>query len=202
MVIQLCGLSSNRSLVLRGVAVPLTLEQRCQKIELLLSDVDGVLTDGGVIFNNEGIEIKRFHIRDGMGVKLWQRVGYRFGIVTGRASHIVKLRAAELSIDLVRQGVDDKWAVVQQIAGELRLSPDQIAFIGDDLPDLPVIARAGLGVAVADAGEEVRRAAHYVTHAGGGQGAVREAIELILKAQNRWAALVQRYGGRAEREEA
>jgi YrbI family 3-deoxy-D-manno-octulosonate 8-phosphate phosphatase len=114
----------------------------------------------------------------------------------------VKLRAAELSIDLVRQGVDDKWAVVQQIAGELRLSPDQIAFIGDDLPDLPVIARAGLGVAVADAGEEVRRAAHYVTHAGGGQGAVREAIELILKAQNRWAALVQRYGGRAEREEA
>jgi 3-deoxy-D-manno-octulosonate 8-phosphate phosphatase (KDO 8-P phosphatase) len=176
--------------------VPLTLEQRCQPIELLLSDVDGVLTDGGVIFNNQGIEIKEFHIRDGLGIKLWQRVGHRFGIVTGRASHIVKLRAAELSIDLVRQGVEDKWTVVQEMLAELKLAPEQVAFVGDDLPDLPVMGRVGLGVAVADAVEELHRAAHYTTRLSGGRGAVRETIEVILKTQGRWPALLQRYGSR------
>ncbi len=180
--------------------MPTTLEQRCQSIELLLSDVDGVLTDGGVIFNNQGIELKEFHIRDGLGIKLWQRVGHRFGIVTGRASHIVKLRAAELAIDLVRQGVEDKWSVVQQMLLELKLAPDQVAFVGDDLPDLPVVGRVGLGIAVADAVEELRQTAHYTTQLSGGRGAVREAIEVILKAQGRWPALIQRYGGRASAE--
>jgi YrbI family 3-deoxy-D-manno-octulosonate 8-phosphate phosphatase len=177
--------------------VPTTLEQRCQPIELLLSDVDGVLTDGGVIFSNQGIEIKQFHIRDGLGIKLWQRVGHRFGIVTGRASHIVKLRAAELAIDLVRQGVEDKWSVVQQMLLELKLAPEQVAFIGDDLPDLPVMERVGLGVAVADGVEELGQAADYVTQLSGGRGAVRETIETILKAQGRWSAILQRYGSRA-----
>ena len=176
--------------------MPPTLEQRCQRIELLLSDVDGVLTDGGVIYNNQGIEIKEFHIRDGLGIKLWQRVGHRFGIVTGRASHIVKLRAAELGIDLVRQGVDDKWPVVQELIAELKLEPEQVAFVGDDLPDLPVIGRVGLGVAVADGVEELHRAAHYTTRLTGGKGAVRETIEMVLKAQGRWSALLQRYGSR------
>jgi YrbI family 3-deoxy-D-manno-octulosonate 8-phosphate phosphatase len=176
--------------------MPSTLEQRCQPIELLLSDVDGVLTDGGVTFNNQGIEIKQFHIRDGLGIKLWQRVGHHFGIVTGRASHIVKLRAAELSIDLVRQGVDDKWSVVQELLADLKLAPEQVAFIGDDLPDLPPMARVGLGVAVADAVEDLRRAAHYTTQLAGGRGAARETIELILKAQGRWSAVLQRYGAR------
>jgi len=180
---------------------PLSIEHRCQRIELLLSDVDGVLTDGGVIFDNQGIEIKRFHIRDGLGIKLWQRVGHRFGIVTGRASHIVKLRAAELAIDLVRQGVDEKWPVVQQMLVELRLVPEQVGFVGDDLPDLPVFSRVGLCVAVADAVDEVRRAAHYTTRLPGGHGAIRETIELVLKAQDRWTALVQRYAGRSERQQ-
>jgi 3-deoxy-D-manno-octulosonate 8-phosphate phosphatase (KDO 8-P phosphatase) len=180
--------------------VPLTLEKRCQPIELLLSDVDGVLTDGGVIFNNQGIEIKEFHIRDGLGIKLWQRVGHRFGIVTGRASHIVKLRAAELAIDLVRQGVEDKWSVVQQMLLELKLAPEQVAFVGDDLPDLPVMGRVGFGVAVADGVEELRETAHYTTRLCGGRGAVRETIEVILKAQGRWKALLQRYGSRASAE--
>ncbi|MEX2016261.1 MAG: HAD hydrolase family protein [Candidatus Hydrogenedentales bacterium] len=166
----------------------------------MLSDVDGVLTDGGVIYNNQGIEIKEFNIRDGLGIKLWQRVGHRFGIVTGRASHIVKLRAAELAIDLVRQGVEDKWPVVQQMLTDLKLAPEQAAFVGDDLPDLPVIGRVGLGVAVADAVEELRRAAHYTTQLPGGRGAVRETIEVILKAQGRWPALLQRYGNRATAE--
>jgi YrbI family 3-deoxy-D-manno-octulosonate 8-phosphate phosphatase len=168
---------------------------RCRPIELLLSDVDGVLTDGGVIFDNQGIEIKRFHIRDGLGVKIWQRAGHRFGIVTGRASHIVQLRAVELAIDLVRQGVDDKLQAVKQIIAEHGLKPEQVCFVGDDLPDLPVLRYVGLAVAVGDGSEDLQRVAHYVTKAHGGHGAVREVIELVLKAQGRWDDLVKKYGG-------
>jgi len=103
------------------------LPQLAQRIELLLSDVDGVLTDGGVIFDNQGVESKRFHIRDGLGIKLWQQAGHRFGLVTGRASQVVRIRATELGIDLVRQGVDDKLTMVQQLLAELGLRPEQVA---------------------------------------------------------------------------
>jgi YrbI family 3-deoxy-D-manno-octulosonate 8-phosphate phosphatase len=171
------------------------LTARCRPIELILSDVDGVLTDGGVIFDNQGIEIKRFHIRDGLGIKLWQRAGHHFGIVTGRASHIVQLRAVELGVDTVRQGIDDKLPAVKQILSERKLSPEQMCYVGDDLPDLPVLRHAGLAVGVGDGCEELHRAAHYVTKAHGGRGAVREVIELILKAQGRWDDLLQKYGG-------
>jgi YrbI family 3-deoxy-D-manno-octulosonate 8-phosphate phosphatase len=171
------------------------LTTRCRSIELLLSDVDGVLTDGGVIFDNEGIEIKRFHIRDGMGIKLWQRAGRHFGIVTGRASHIVQLRAVELGVDLVRQGVDDKLPAVKQIIAERRLKPEQVCYVGDDLPDLPVLRYVGLAVAVGDGSEDLHSAAHYVTKAHGGRGALREVIELLLKAQNRWQDVLRKYGG-------
>ncbi len=171
----------------------MTPEQRAQRIELLLSDVDGVLTDGSVGFDNQGIEIKHFHIRDGLGIQLWRRAGYRFGLITGRSSHIVRMRGAELGIEIVRQGVDDKLAVVRQIARELQLDLEQIGYLGDDLPDLAVIRNVGLGVAVADADEAVRAAAQHVTRLNGGRGAVREAIEWILKAQGRWDDLVQRY---------
>jgi 3-deoxy-D-manno-octulosonate 8-phosphate phosphatase (KDO 8-P phosphatase) len=170
------------------------LTARCRPIELLLSDVDGVLTDGGVIFNNEGIEIKRFHIRDGLGVKLWQRAGHHFGIVTGRASHIVQLRAAELGVDLVRQGVEDKLPAVKQIIAERKLKPEQVCFIGDDLPDLPVLRYAGLAIAVGDGSSDLQQAVHYVTKSPGGHGAVREVIELMLKAQNRWTDVLRKYG--------
>ena len=173
--------------------LPEPLEQRCAQIELLLSDVDGVLTDGGVVFDYQGIEIKRFHIRDGLGIKLWQRAGYRFGLITGRASHIVRLRASELGIEIVRQGVEDKWPAVQQILSELHLSPHQLCYVGDDLPDLPVMLQAGLGVAVADAAGDVCRAASYVTRTPGGTGAIRETIELILKCQGRWDDLIKKY---------
>ena len=161
-------------------------EQRCQSIELILSDVDGVLTDGGVIFDNQGIEIKRFHIRDGLGIKLWQRAGYRFGVVTARNSHIVKVRAAELGIDIIRQGFEQKLPTIREIMQQLRLMPEQVCYIGDDLTDLAAIQTVGLGVAVADAATEVRTSAHYVTKLPGGSGAVREAIEFILKAKQRW----------------
>jgi 3-deoxy-D-manno-octulosonate 8-phosphate phosphatase (KDO 8-P phosphatase) len=170
------------------------LTSRCRPIELLLSDVDGVLTDGGVIFNNEGIEIKRFHIRDGLGVKLWQRAGHHFGLVTGRASHIVQLRAVELGVDLVRQGIEDKLTAVKQIVAERRLKPEQVCFVGDDLPDLPVLRYAGFAVAVGDGSEDVRQGAHYVTKAHGGHGALREVIELVLKSQNRWNDALRKYG--------
>jgi YrbI family 3-deoxy-D-manno-octulosonate 8-phosphate phosphatase len=171
----------------------MTFPERCQQIELILCDVDGVLTDGGVVFDNQGIETKRFHIQDGLGVKLWQRAGHRFGIVTGRNSHIVRLRAVELEIEIVRQGVEDKLPAVRQIAAERGLRLDQVCYVGDDLPDLSAIKAVGLGVAVANACEELRKAAHFVTTCGGGDGAVRETIETILKAQERWETLIQKY---------
>ena len=167
--------------------------KQCQAIELILVDVDGVLTDGSIVFDNEGIEIKRFHIRDGMGVRLWQKAGGRFGIITGRNSHIVNLRASELGIEIVRQGTEMKLTAAREILAELGLTAEQLWYVGDDLPDMSAVRFAGLGVAVADACEEVRQAADYVTTAAGGRGAVREVIELILKAQRRWDDLVQTY---------
>jgi len=173
----------------------MTLDQRCQSIELILADVDGVLTDGQVVLSNQGIETKHFHIRDGMGIRLWQRAGYRFGLVTLRSSQIVKMRAADLEIAIVRQGTADKLATTLEILGELGLAPQQACYVGDDLPDLPVVRAVGLGVAVADAVAELREAAAYVTAAPGGRGAVREVIEAILKAQRRWDNVVQIFRG-------
>lgn len=165
----------------------------CQPIELILSDVDGVLTDGSIIFDNEGIESKVFQIRDGLGIKLWHRSGGKFGVLTGRNSHIVNLRAGELGIDIVRQGTEHKLAAVKEILAELRLAPEQVCYIGDDLPDLPTLHFVGLAVAVGDAAQEVREAADYVTRVPGGRGAVRETIELVLKTQGRWDDLVQQF---------
>ncbi|MGE0605568.1 MAG: KdsC family phosphatase [Pirellulales bacterium] len=171
------------------------LSERCQPIELLLSDIDGVLTDGGVILNNQGIESKEFNIRDGLGIRLFQRAGGKFGLVTGRSSHVVKTRAAELEIELIRQGVEDKLAAVKEIAAESNLELRQIAYIGDDLPDLAVLMQVGLGVAVGDACPEMREAAAYVTALPGGRGAVRETIELILKSQQKWDEIIRKYQG-------
>jgi len=171
-------------------------EARAERIELILSDIDGVLTDGSVVFDNQGIETKNFHIRDGLGIKLWNRAGYRFGMITGRSSHIVRIRAAELGVEMVRQGVDDKLTVTEQIIAELGLQPQQACYIGDDLPDVPPMRLVGLAVAVADGSDDVRRAAHHVTAVPGGRGAVRETIELILKAQGRWDDLIQKFRGK------
>ncbi|MBN1910370.1 MAG: HAD hydrolase family protein [Pirellulales bacterium] len=171
----------------------MSFKHQCQAIELILSDVDGVMTDGGVIFDNQGIEAKRFHIHDGMGIHLWRKSGKPFGIVTGRSSQIVRIRATELEIDILRQGVTNKLAAVEEIQRELDLTAEQICYLGDDLPDVPVMKHVGLGVAVADACADVRRAADHVTQARGGQGAVREIIEAILQAQGRWEDLIQPY---------
>lgn len=162
-------------------------------IELILSDVDGVLTDGGLYFDNEGIETKKFHIRDGLGIKLWQRAGCRFGILTARTSQIVRLRAAELGVDLVRQGFENKLPAAQEMVRQLRLSPEQVCYVGDDLTDLPVMRYVGLGVAVADASSDVRQRADLVTSLGGGNGAVRELVEILLRAKGRWDDLIEKY---------
>lgn len=169
------------------------LEERCREIRLILSDVDGVLTDGGIIYNNDGIETKQFNIRDGLGIKLWQKAGYRFGILTARNSQIVRVRAAELGVSLVRQGCEDKLPACQEIIRQEQLTPEQVCYIGDDLGDIPVIRYVGLGVCVADAVNEARSAADHVVSTPGGRGAVRELVETLLKSQDRWDDLIRKY---------
>ena len=169
------------------------LEDRLRVIRLLLLDVDGVLTDGMVTWDNNGIEQKAFHIRDGLGIKLWAKSGGLTGIVTGRSSHVVAVRAGELGIGIVRQGVSDKRAAAEAILAEHGLGWNEAAFLGDDLPDLACVVACGVGVAVADACRELREAAYIVTIAGGGRGAVREVIERILEARGVWEAAVRRY---------
>jgi YrbI family 3-deoxy-D-manno-octulosonate 8-phosphate phosphatase len=167
----------------------------CAKIELILSDVDGVMTDGGIHVLDDGREMITFHIRDGMGVRLWREAGKRFGIVTGRKLEAIRRRAADLWLDIVHLGVDDKLPAVERIAAELKLSREQVCYIGDDLLDLATIRAVGFGVAVADAVEDVRRAAKYTTSVRGGKAAVREVVELILKNTGRWEDVIGRYGG-------
>ncbi len=169
------------------------LEDRLRAIRILLLDVDGVLTDGMVMWDNNGIEQKAFHIRDGLGIKLWAKSGGLTGIVTGRSSHVVAVRAGELDIGIVRQGVGDKKATVQAILQEHGLDWSEAAFVGDDLPDLACVMACGIGVAVADACLELRQAADVVTTASGGRGAVREVIERMLRSRGVWEASVRRY---------
>ena len=169
------------------------LEDRLRGIRMLLLDVDGVLTDGMVMWDNNGIEQKAFHIRDGLGIKLWAKSGGLTGIVTGRSSHVVEVRAGELDIGIVRQGVTDKKAAVQAILEEHHLAWSETAFVGDDLPDLACVMACGIGVAVADACLDLRQAADLVTTAGGGRGAVREVVERLLRARGVWEASVRRY---------
>jgi 3-deoxy-D-manno-octulosonate 8-phosphate phosphatase (KDO 8-P phosphatase) len=158
----------------------------CKSIRLILSDVDGVLTDGSIIIDNAGVETKSFFVRDGLAIKLWQRAGFRFGLITARNSQIVKLRAAELGLDLVRQGSQDKLLVARELFQQTGVAPQEVCYIGDDLPDLPVMWEVGLSVAVADAVLEVREAATWVMREAGGRGAVRELIERLLKGKGMW----------------
>jgi 3-deoxy-D-manno-octulosonate 8-phosphate phosphatase (KDO 8-P phosphatase) len=168
-------------------------EHNLTKIRVILSDVDGVLTDGRVVLDNQGIESKQFHIRDGLGIRLWQKAGYHFAIVTGRSSHVVQMRATELGIETVRQGVSDKVPVVREILSELGVPPEEACYIGDDLPDVPAMNHVAFAVAPADACAEAREAAQLVTQTTGGNGAVREAIEHLLRGQSRWDELIKKY---------
>jgi 3-deoxy-D-manno-octulosonate 8-phosphate phosphatase (KDO 8-P phosphatase) len=170
--------------------MPNVTAEQFAKIRLLLLDVDGVLTDGRVVYTDAGQEIKSFHVRDGSGLKYWRQSGKRVAILSGRSSPAVTRRAAELGINPVVQGADEKLPAFQRILKETGLQADQVCAIGDDLPDLPVLQHSGLAVAVADAAAEVRRLAHFVTTVPGGQGAVREAIEWLMRGQGTWDSVV------------
>ncbi len=163
------------------------------KIELLVLDVDGVLTDGRIILDADGREMKCFHVLDGAGMKYWQRVGKQIAIITGRESPAVAHRATELGVKTVRQGAKDKLPAYESILSELKLTDKQTAVMGDDLPDLPMMKRCGFAIAPANAVPEVRQAAAMVTENSGGHGAVRQAIEYILKKMGLWNQILQRY---------
>jgi 3-deoxy-D-manno-octulosonate 8-phosphate phosphatase (KDO 8-P phosphatase) len=170
------------------------LAARCRALRLVLTDVDGVLTDGTVLLLPDGREAKSFHVRDGLGIVLAQRAGLKMGVVSGRASESVTARAAELRLDVVRQGVSDKRAVFEEILREQGLRPQEVAYMGDDLSDLAVLTEVGLSGAPADAPFEVRAQAFMVTDARGGQGCFREFLEAILKARGQWESLLAGLG--------
>jgi 3-deoxy-D-manno-octulosonate 8-phosphate phosphatase (KDO 8-P phosphatase) len=170
-----------------------TLADRCNAIELLVVDVDGVLTDGGIEYGSarDGLmELKRFHVRDGFALRTWERCGKRAGLITGRDSPIVAARAQEIGIGFVYQGAADKMPIYRRLLTETAVAAEAACYIGDDLPDLPPLRHCGLAVAVADACPEARAEAHHVTRATGGRGAVREVIEMILRCQGHWQRVV------------
>lgn len=167
--------------------------QRAASIRLLLLDVDGVLTDGRLYFDKAGEAMKVFHVRDGHGIKMLQRAGIEVAFLSGRVSDAAYHRARELNITRYHEGLRDKLPVLEKLQAALQLKPEEIAAVGDELVDLPLFSRVGLAVAVADAPPEVRAAAHWVTTAPGGRGAVREVCDLILKAQGQWENLLKRW---------
>jgi 3-deoxy-D-manno-octulosonate 8-phosphate phosphatase (KDO 8-P phosphatase) len=171
----------------------LTLLERARKTRLLMMDVDGVLTDGRIIQDGHGHELKVFDVKDGHGIVMAHRAKLRTALISGRESETITRRAEELGIELVFQKIWNKLEVYEKILVDTELTHDEVAYIGDDLIDIPLLRRVGLAVAVADAVDEVKAAAHLITQRPGGQGAVREVIELILRAQGQWDSLIERY---------
>lgn len=173
--------------------IPTKIRDKARKIKLLLVDVDGVLTDGGIVLNDRGEEIKRFDVRDGHGIRLLLRAGLQIGLITGRISKVVSHRARDLGIRIVYQKAYNKLAVYQKIKRKSRLKDREIAYVGDDIVDLPVLRRVGLAMTVKDSWAELKPQVDYVTASEGGRGAVREIVELLLKAQGKWKELTGRY---------
>jgi 3-deoxy-D-manno-octulosonate 8-phosphate phosphatase (KDO 8-P phosphatase) len=168
-------------------------DQRARAIRLLVLDVDGILTDGRLYYGPDQIELKAFHTQDGHGLKMLRESGVEVGIITGRVSDAVERRAQNLGVPYVYQGVGNKLAVFEQLLERLELSPTAVAGMGDDLPDLPVLRRCGLAVTVPEAPALIRSHVHYVTKVGGGNGAVREVCELLMRAQGTLAGKMQEY---------
>jgi len=166
---------------------------RVAGVKLLILDVDGVLTDGRLYSHDDGTESKAFDVRDGHGIKMLNHAGIETAIISGRSSPSVDKRASDLGITDVVQGVRDKVPILEKLLSEKGLQPEEVAFVGDDVVDLPVMTRVGLAVAVADASEFLFDAAHYVTLAPGGRGAVREVGELIIAVQGLWSTVSGRY---------
>jgi 3-deoxy-D-manno-octulosonate 8-phosphate phosphatase (KDO 8-P phosphatase) len=173
--------------------IPFAVRKKAARIKLLLLDVDGVLTDGGIIIDDRGLETKRFNVRDGLGISLLLRAGIEVGFITGRSSRVVMKRARELKVRMVYQGVQDKAAIYVKIKNKLRLRDEEVAYIGDDIVDLAILREAGLGIAVQDGWPGLKRQVDHVTQAQGGRGAVREVAELLLRAQGKWNSLTDQY---------
>lgn len=173
--------------------IPREIVERASRVRLVLLDVDGVLTDGRLLQFSDGTEGRAFHVRDGYGIKIGQRLGLRFGILSGRQSRVVEARAAELGIEEVHVGVLEKLGIYEEILARLGWTDEAVCYVGDDLVDVPVLRRAGLGVAPRDAAEEALMAARWVTTRRGGDGAVREVVTLVLKAQGRWEGVSGAY---------
>ncbi len=169
------------------------LQARASRIKLLLLDVDGVLTDGRLYFSNQGDEFKTFSTLDGHGIKMLQKSGVKVGIITGRTSNLVAKRAGDLGIQILIQGREDKWDALQEILQVHPVDLDEIAFMGDDWPDLTVMCRVGLALTPANGHSSVVERSHWQSQARGGEGAVREACDMLMKAQNTFDAILKLY---------
>jgi len=188
--------------MLRFAMTKLSAQARARKIKLLLFDVDGVLTDGKLFFlpfpgesQSGRIEFKGFHAHDGASISLARIGGIKTGLITKRSSETVALRARDLKLEYVYQGVDDKRACFDEIVEKAGLMREEAAFVGDDVIDLPAMRAGGLAIAVKNARAEVKKEAHYVTAHAGGDGALRDAVEFILKAQGKWKRVMEDYIG-------
>jgi 3-deoxy-D-manno-octulosonate 8-phosphate phosphatase (KDO 8-P phosphatase) len=175
------------------IEYPSAIIEAAKNIKLVLLDVDGVLTDGRLYYGNSGEELKAFDIQDGLGIKLLQKGGVKVGIITGRRSALLQRRAEELAISPLVQGREDKWLALNEILEDLDVSLEEIAFVGDDLPDLAVIKRVGLGITPANGSHIVASQADWQTKHSGGDGAVREIAELILSAQDKLESILAAY---------
>ena len=169
------------------------LQRRAVPIRLVVFDVDGVLTDGSLYLGDDGQEYKAFNSKDGLGMKLLQSTGVEIGVITARTSQVVALRMESLGIRHLYQGRQDKLPAFRELLDRLGLAPEQAAYVGDDLLDLPIMARVGLAVTVQDAHHEVVRRAHWQTRARGGRGAAREVCELLMQAQGSWQGVLERF---------
>lgn len=166
--------------------LPADLRARAERIKLLILDVDGVLTDGRIYVDSERENLKAFHVQDGLGMKLLQQAGIELAIITGKESAMVSVRMATLGVKHVAQNQPNKIAAFERLLTKLNLDPSAVAYVGDDLPDLALLTRVGLAVAVANAQPCAKKIAHYQTQAKGGKGAVREVCDLLLQAQGKW----------------
>jgi 3-deoxy-D-manno-octulosonate 8-phosphate phosphatase (KDO 8-P phosphatase) len=176
-----------------AIAPASDLAGRAGPIELLVLDVDGVLTDGAIVIDDRGVESKHFHVKDGGGIALWRKCGKKVAIVSGRSAACVEVRAAELGIAPVIQGSSDKRGSILGLLQEFGLEPRQVCAMGDDLADLPMLGVSGLSACPSDASSEVVASVHFVSSLPGGRGAVREVVEMILKNQGAWDGLVEGY---------
>ena len=171
----------------------LTSFQKISAIRFLILDIDGVMTDGSIVYTSSGEELKSFDVKDGAGINCWLQAGHGIGIISGRASPIILRRSGELGIERVSMAAKDKLPAAEKMLADAGVTFSETVAIGDDLPDIPLISRAALGVAVGDAAADVKDAARCITNNSGGRGAVRETIEAILKAQGLWQCVIARY---------